>query len=307
MPCAILMGREIGGVSLLGSLALVADGLHMSTHAPALFIVALAYTYAGRHAVDPSFAFGAGKLGDLAGFTSAIILAIIALLIGYEAMTRLFRPVVIDINVTIPIGFLGLSVNIASVWLLSSSGHTHSHGDGHGHGQEDHHEEEVRRSDTGPVPGGQALTFATIRPDRKRQNFSFVNKGSYLESVEETPEPQAFTVKLGLAHSDHAHQHDVVFEEHEHGGHGLADRDDNMHAAFVRVIGDAAVSGVGDPGSGRGQVPGPALFGPGHRHRRRAGYRQLVPWAWCAMPVPLYLTRWRIAAWRPRSRRTVTS
>ena len=71
---------------MFGSLALVADGLHMSTHAGALLLAALAYSYARKHAEDARFAFGTGKLGDLAGFTSAIVLAMIALLIGYEAV-----------------------------------------------------------------------------------------------------------------------------------------------------------------------------------------------------------------------------
>src|ERR1700676_4781193 len=91
--CGLMMVAEIIGGILFGSIALVADGLHMSTHAGALLLAALAYTYARRYAGDPRFTFGTGKLGDLAGFTSAIILAMIALLIGYEAISRLFEPV----------------------------------------------------------------------------------------------------------------------------------------------------------------------------------------------------------------------
>ena len=82
--CGAMMIAEIVGGLMFGSIALVADGLHMSTHAGALLLAALAYTYARKHANDPRFTFGTGKLGDLAGFTSAIILAMIALLIGYE-------------------------------------------------------------------------------------------------------------------------------------------------------------------------------------------------------------------------------
>ena len=84
--CGFMMIAEIVGGLLFGSIALVADGLHMSTHAGALLLAALAYTYARNHADDPRFTFGTGKFGDLAGFTSAIILAMIALLIGYEAV-----------------------------------------------------------------------------------------------------------------------------------------------------------------------------------------------------------------------------
>jgi cation diffusion facilitator family transporter len=101
--CGAMMVAEIIGGLLFGSIALVADGLHMSTHAGALLLAALAYSYARKHADDPRFSFGTGKLGDLAGFSSAIILAMIALLIGYEAVSRLFAPVPIHFAEAIPI------------------------------------------------------------------------------------------------------------------------------------------------------------------------------------------------------------
>src|SRR6202166_1376318 len=111
--CSIMMLVEIVGGSLFGSLALIADGLHMSTHASAMLIAALAYTFARKHARDRRFVFGTGKLGDLAGFTSAIILAMIALLIGYEAVSRFLAPVPIHFAEAIPIAIVGLMVNIA--------------------------------------------------------------------------------------------------------------------------------------------------------------------------------------------------
>src|SRR3978361_830881 len=114
-----MMVAEIIGAALFGSLALVADGLHMSTHAGALLLAALAYTYARKHAENPSFTFSTGKLGDLAGFTRPIILAMIALLIAYESVSRLFEPVAIHFQEAIPIACLGLAVNIVSAWLLS--------------------------------------------------------------------------------------------------------------------------------------------------------------------------------------------
>src|SRR5712691_2341013 len=91
--CGTMMVAEIAGGWLWGSMALIADGLHMSTHAGALVIAALAYSFARRHARDERFAFGTGKLGDLAAFASAIVLAMIALLIGYESLGRLVDPV----------------------------------------------------------------------------------------------------------------------------------------------------------------------------------------------------------------------
>src|SRR3979411_731473 len=141
-----MMLVEIVGGSLFGSLALVADGLHMSTHAGAMLIAALAYTYARKHATDSRFVFGTGKLGDLAGFTSAIVLAMIALLIGYEAVSRLLNPIPISFNEAIPIAVLGLAVNVASAWLLSGA---HHHGHSHGHGHDHDHGEEPRRIELG--------------------------------------------------------------------------------------------------------------------------------------------------------------
>src|SRR5260370_26192766 len=129
--CSVMMVAEIVGGSIFGSLALVADGLHMSTHAGALLLAAVAYRYARRHAEDPRFVFGTGKLGDLAGFTSAIVLAMIALLIGYEAVDRLVHPVAINFNAAIPVACLGLAVNIASAWLLGGDEGDHQHGHAH--------------------------------------------------------------------------------------------------------------------------------------------------------------------------------
>ena len=146
--CTLMMVAEIVGGLLFGSIALVADGLHMSTHASALLLAALAYRYARRHADDPRFSFGTGKLGDLAGFSSAIVLAMIAILIGYEAVSRLFAPVPIRFNEAIPIAALGLIVNVASALLLGGGhdhGHRHDHGHAHaGHGHAHHDDDHAR-------------------------------------------------------------------------------------------------------------------------------------------------------------------
>jgi cation diffusion facilitator family transporter len=141
--CTAMMLAEIVGGKLFGSLALVADGLHMSTHAGAMLIAALAYRYARKHAHDRRFVFGTGKLSDLAAYTSAIILAMIALLIAYEAVARIVAPVAIDFGEAIPIAVVGLCVNIASAFLLSGAdhGHNHDHHDHHhGHHAHAHHE-----------------------------------------------------------------------------------------------------------------------------------------------------------------------
>jgi cation diffusion facilitator family transporter len=132
----VMMIFEIGGGTIYGSMALVADGWHMSTHASALLISALAYLYARRQSRNPRFTFGTGKLGDLAGFASAIILAMIAILMAGESVIRLRNPVAIDFSQAIMVAILGLGVNIASAFMLRED-HGHSHG--HSHDHHDHH------------------------------------------------------------------------------------------------------------------------------------------------------------------------
>ncbi len=145
-----MMVVEIAGGAVFGSLALIADGLHMSTHAGAMLLAALAFTYARRHVEDPRFSFGTGKLGDLAGYSSAIVLAMIALLIGYEAVERLLAPVPIHFAEAMAIAALGLGVNVASAWLLGADheGHHHGHDHDHGHGHDHRHDHDHASSRT---------------------------------------------------------------------------------------------------------------------------------------------------------------
>ena len=130
---AVMMVVEIGAGTYYGSMALVADGWHMSTHASALLISACAYLYARKQAHNPRFTFGTGKLGDLAGFASAIILALIALLMAWESFLRITHPVPISFAQAIGVAVAGLAVNLASAWLLRGEGHHHGHASGHGH------------------------------------------------------------------------------------------------------------------------------------------------------------------------------
>jgi cation diffusion facilitator family transporter len=256
--CSAMMAAEIIGGWLFGSIALIADGLHMSTHAGALLLAALAYTFARRYAHDPRFTFGTGKLGDLAGFTSAIILAMIALLIGYEAVSRLFAPVPIQFAEAIPIAALGLAVNVASAWLLSGGEHP---GHSHGHGQTGHdHDESHRivtqagdvilevfedgvpprfrlRAESATALLASATSVETVRPDGARQVFAFADRGGFLESINEIPEPHEFKANVTI----NGETHPVAFEEHEHA-HGAAARDNNMRSAIIHVIADATVS-----------------------------------------------------------------
>ncbi|WP_413877095.1 CDF family Co(II)/Ni(II) efflux transporter DmeF [Albidovulum sp.] len=141
---ATMMVAEIAAGTVFGSMALLADGWHMSTHASALLITALAYRYARRHARNPRFTFGTGKLGDLAAFGSATVLAIVALLIGWESLARLRSPVPISFDEAILVAVVGLVVNLVSAWLLKDDP-DHHHGHGHHHHQHhdhahDHHD-----------------------------------------------------------------------------------------------------------------------------------------------------------------------
>jgi cation diffusion facilitator family transporter len=253
--CGAMMCIEIVGGLVFGSIALVADGLHMSTHAGALLLAALAYTYARRHAGNANFTFGTGKFGDLAGFTSAIVLAMIAILIGYESVTRILAPIQIHFAEAIPIACVGLAVNIASAWLLSSGGHHHGHGHGEEHGHDEAHsiatpagdlilevfEDGVPprfrlRAALGPPPAAEKTLITTIRPDGSQQEFALVPRGNFLESLAVIPEPHAFTVRLKIG----AESYTAVFEEDY--GHGATGRDNNLRAAIIHVIADAAVS-----------------------------------------------------------------
>ncbi|MDB5542502.1 MAG: cation transporter [Devosia sp.] len=138
---ATMMVAEISAGSILGSMALVADGWHMSTHAGAMLVAALAYGFARREAHNPRFTFGTGKVGDLAAFASAIALALIALIIGWESVVRFFQPVQIGFGTAIVVAVIGLAVNLLSAWLLRDD-HAHH---GHDHAQGDHHHHEGER------------------------------------------------------------------------------------------------------------------------------------------------------------------
>jgi cation diffusion facilitator family transporter len=236
--CGIMMAAEIVGGLLFGSIALIADGLHMSTHAGALLLAALAYSYARKHASDSRFCFGTGKLGDLAGFTSAIVLAMIAILIGYESVARLFQPVPIHFAEAIPIACLGLAVNIVSAWLLSSGGHHHGHGHGHEHSREHENEDDHEHH-----PHDHAHA-----DEHGHEDHSHDHAHGHEHDHEHHPHDLAH----GREHDHEHHRHD---DDHDHGttpaanepddhhhGHPGAHRDNNMRAAIIHVAADAAVS-----------------------------------------------------------------
>ena len=217
---AAMMVAEITAGSIYGSMALIADGWHMSTHAGAMLISALAYGYARRQARNPQFTFGTGKLGDLAAFASAIVLALIATLIAWESSLRLANPVQISFEQAIAVAVIGLVVNLVCAWLLKDdhSHHGHAHG-GHGHA----HGPKSQAAHDHPHPHAH--------DDHGHDH------------------PHADNHDDGHSH-DHPHPHD---DGHDHPhGHGHehpraapqqgGERDNNLKAAYLHVLADALTS-----------------------------------------------------------------
>jgi cation diffusion facilitator family transporter len=185
-----MMVAEIGAGSIFGSMALLADGWHMATHAAALGIAGLAYLLARQYSDHARFAFGTGKFGELAAFSSALILLMIAVQIAYESVLRLIAPVPIAYGQAIAVASLGLGVNLASAWLLRDSHHHQAHGSAHDHADGEDDDDDDDDDDHG---------------DKDHD------------------------------HHDHDHHH---AEDGDHG-HG---HDNNLRAAYIHVLADAATS-----------------------------------------------------------------
>ncbi len=135
---AITMIVEIIAGSVFGSMALLADGWHMGTHVAAFMITIFAYRYARKHANNPAYAFGTGKVSVLGGFASAVALAVVALVMLIESMQRIIEPHAIQFNEAIAVACLGLFINVISAFLLKDDHHHHDHGDHHHHHHHDH-------------------------------------------------------------------------------------------------------------------------------------------------------------------------
>lgn len=166
----VTMVAEIVGGTIFGSVALTADGWHMATHAAALSISGLAYAFARRQAHNPRYTFGTGKFGELAGYTSAILLALVSLGIVYQAVERFREPVEIRYAEAMLVAVVGLLVNLVSAWLLRDHDHDHDHDHGHGHhhGAEAHaHDHDTRRAHTHAhhSDGNRRAAFAHVVAD----------------------------------------------------------------------------------------------------------------------------------------------
>lgn len=136
---AVMMVVEIAAGLIYGSMALLADGLHMGSHAAALGIAVFAYVISRRMAADRRFSFGVGKINSLAGFASAVMLLGFALIMVIESTDRLINPLTIAFDQALIVAVVGLIVNGVSAWVLISTPHEHSHSHGH-----DHHDHNLR-------------------------------------------------------------------------------------------------------------------------------------------------------------------
>src|SRR6476619_1362246 len=141
---AVIMVREITVGLVSHSMALLADGWHMSTHVIAFLITAMAYYLSRKHSSNAQFTFGTGKIGVLGGFSSAVVLAMIALLMAGESAHRLFVPLSIHFNEAIGVASLGLLVNLSCALLLKDTSHHHHHHDGHSHAADHRHDLNLR-------------------------------------------------------------------------------------------------------------------------------------------------------------------
>ena len=139
-----MMVWEILAGIVYGSMALLADGLHMGSHAVALGIAAFAYAYARKNAGNARFSFGTGKVNALGGFTGAVLLAVFALYMVIESIGRFIQPVTISFIGALFVAIIGLVINGVSAWILGDAGHDHGHSHGHYHSH--HHHDHNRRA-----------------------------------------------------------------------------------------------------------------------------------------------------------------
>jgi len=149
---AVMMVVEIAAGTMLGSMALLADGWHMASHVSALGISAFAYAYARRHASNARYSFGTWKVGVLGGFSSAVVLGVIAVLIAWESLGRFTEPLAIDFDDAILVACIGLAVNLLSAWMLDVPHEHGAHDHGHDHASHDGHDHAHAHEAQGGVP-----------------------------------------------------------------------------------------------------------------------------------------------------------
>jgi cation diffusion facilitator family transporter len=219
----VTMVAELIAGYFTGSMALLADGWHMGSHAAALGITSFAYAYARRNATSDRFCFGTGKVGALGGFASALVLGMVAVLMAVESIERMLSPVAIEFGEAILVACLGLAINVASALLLG--GHVHSHGGhDHGHGDDpahdhdhDHHLGHVHDHDHGHDHGhrhGHDVARAVVAEH---------DHGAAAHGHAQTH------------HDAHRHDHAATAPARVH-------EDQNLRAAYLHVVADAITS-----------------------------------------------------------------
>jgi cation diffusion facilitator family transporter len=198
----VMMTAEIGAGTIFGSMALLADGWHMGTHAAALGIAAFAYWYARKQKDNPKFTFGTGKVNVLGGYTSSTILIIVALLMIYESAERLLSPIDIHFEEAIAVAVLGLVVNIVSAFMLKDDHHHHHHHSGHDGTDEPHQ-------------------------DHHHSDHNCIDEHQHGHHHSDHDH-----------HANHSHDHN----NHAHHQEACAPKDHNLRAAYIHVIADALTS-----------------------------------------------------------------
>ncbi|MBI5432108.1 MAG: CDF family Co(II)/Ni(II) efflux transporter DmeF [Planctomycetes bacterium] len=241
LTLAMMVGEIVAG-SVFGSMALLADGWHMATHAGALSISAAAYAFARRRAHDPRYAFGTGKVGDLAGFASAVLLAGVACLIGYEGLARLLSPAAIRFDEAIWVAALGLAVNLVSALLLGDDhgdpveggAHAHEHAHEHEHEHEhDEHEHDEHEHDEHEHDGQARDEHAHDEHAHDEHAHGEHEHGEHAHAEHEHAEHE---------HAEHEHaEHELAAEARVQGA-PRSHHDHNLRSAYLHVLADALTS-----------------------------------------------------------------
>ncbi|MEM5503934.1 cation diffusion facilitator family transporter [Shewanella frigidimarina] len=225
----ITMAVEVIAGTIYGSMALLADGWHMGTHAAAFCITLFTYSYAKKHANSDKFSFGVGKVGVLGGYTSAIALAIVAIIMLVESLHRLWSPIEIQFNQSILVAIIGLVVNIASMFILGHEHHGHDHGDHkhHSHKHDDHklHSHEHDDHERHGHEHDDHERHSHEHDDHKLHSHEHDDHERHSHEHDD--------------HKHHSHEHD----DHKHHSHEHhSGNDHNLKAAYFHVLADALTS-----------------------------------------------------------------
>ncbi|WP_351011921.1 cation diffusion facilitator family transporter [Shewanella sp. S1-58-MNA-CIBAN-0166] len=238
----ITMAIEVIAGTIYGSMALLADGWHMGTHAAAFCITLFTYSYAKKHANSDRFSFGVGKVGVLGGYTSAIALAIVAIIMLVESLHRLWSPIEIQFNQSILVAIVGLVVNIASMFILGHEHHGHDHGDHGDHKHHSHkHDDHKLHSHEHDDHERHSIEHHSHEHDDHKLH-SHEHDDHKLHSHEH--DDHKLHSHEHDDHERHSHEHDDhKLHSHEHDDHEHhSGNDHNLKAAYFHVLADALTS-----------------------------------------------------------------